>query len=133
MKEPLVVDTNALIRLFDGEKEIAQRLFDSERVLVPAVVCGEIDAGCTGKTKRENAVRESFEKFLALPQVDVAAISRRTASYYAQVYNYCRSSGKPIPTNDVWIAACAFERGAVVLTNDRHLLSLPLLRTQSMN
>ena len=133
MKEPLVIDTNALIRLFDGEKAIAKTLFAAERVLVPAVVCGEIDAGCTGKTKRENAVRDSFEKFLALPQVEVLEISRRTASYYAQVYNYCKASGKPIPTNDVWIAACAFERGAVILTNDRHLLALPLLRTQNMN
>lgn len=126
----IVLDTNALIALFDGAESVAQRLFCTERVLVPAIVCGEVEVGCTGETKRERATRDALEKFLALPHVVVVPVSRRTASYYARVYNFCRSYGTPIPTNDLWIAACALEQGSPLLTNDRHLLSLPLLLTQ---
>lgn len=35
--------------------------------------------------------------------------------------------------NDIWIAALALESGLAILTKDRHLMSLPLLRTVKMN
>ena len=44
MTAPIIVDTNALIALFDGNKAIAERLFRTGRIIVPAVVCGEMDA-----------------------------------------------------------------------------------------
>jgi len=37
-------------------------------------------------------------------------------------------SGKPLPINDVWIAAHALETGAVVVTYDAHFKSIPGLR-----
>ena len=48
MKESLVADSNALIALFDGDKTIARKLLSADRVYVPSVVCGEIDAGSSG-------------------------------------------------------------------------------------
>jgi len=131
MRDPLVVDTNALIGLFDGERAIAERLFRAGRILVPAVVCGEIDAGTQGETRREVRVREAFEKFLSLPRVEVFPVTRQTGRHYATVFNFCRASGRPIPTNDLWIAAVALETGSVVLTDDSHLRRLPLVRTET--
>jgi len=132
MKDPLIVDSNALIGLFDGEREIAERLFRAGRVLVPAIVCGEIDAGTQGGSRREVRVREAFEKFLSLPQVEVCPITRQTGRHYATVFNFCRAGGRPIPTNDLWIAAIALETGSLVLTGDSHLLRLPLIRTETV-
>lgn len=130
MTAPIIVDTNALIALFDGNKEIAERLFRTGRIIVPAVVCGEMDAGTRGNTRRENVVRAAFDKFLSLPRVEIGPVSRNTGPFYATVYNFCRAQGRPIPTNDLWIAATALETGAVVLTSDAHLLQLPLLRVE---
>ncbi|MBN1864741.1 MAG: PIN domain-containing protein, partial [Victivallales bacterium] len=36
--------------------------------------------------------------------------------------------GAPVPVNDIWIAAQAIERGAVVVTNDRHFSNIAGLR-----
>ena len=72
MKESLIADSNALIALFDGDKAIARKLLSADRVYVPSVVCGEIDAGASGETKREFATREAFEKLLSLPQVSMS-------------------------------------------------------------
>jgi len=130
MTDPLIVDTNALIGLFDGNRTVAERLFKAGRILVPAVVCGEIDAGTQGETRREIRVREAFERFLSLPRVEVLPVMRRTGRCYATVFNFCRASGSPIPTNDLWIAAAALETGAVILTADAHLRRLPLVRTE---
>ena len=55
MTAPIIVDTNALIALFDGNKAIAERLFRTGRIIVPAVVCGEMDAGTRGNTRHKNS------------------------------------------------------------------------------
>jgi len=128
----VIVDTNVLIALFDGDKSVAERLFRAGRIVVPAVVCGEMDVGTRGGTKRESRVRAAFDKFLSLPRVEVLPIVRMTGQFYATVYNFCRANGRPIPTNDLWIAAAALQTGSVVLTSDAHLLHLPLLRAESV-
>jgi len=129
MTDSILVDSNALIALFDGDQAVAARLFRAKRVLVPAIVCGEVDAGTRGDTKRERVAHDAFERFLALPAVSVLPVTRKTGALYASVHGFCRSTGRPIPTNDIWIAASALEAGVPVLTSDRHLKSLALIRT----
>ena len=53
----------------------------------------------------------------------------RTSRIYASLYASLKKAGTPIPTNDIWIAAVTIEYGGVLLTNDRHLLSVERLRT----
>ena len=36
-----------------------------------------------------------------------------------------RRAGRPVPANDIWIAAAAMGRGLRVLTLDRHYLEIP--------
>lgn len=43
-----------------------------------------------------------------------------TASYYGQIMANLDKSGKPIPTNDVWIAAMAMQHQLVLVTKDKH-------------
>lgn len=45
MNETVILDSNAIIALLDGNKSVARMLENVQQVLVPAVVCGEIDAG----------------------------------------------------------------------------------------
>ena len=44
--------------------------------------------------------------------------SRRTATPESQ--SSLRAKGRPIPTNDIWIAAHAMETGADLVSADRH-------------
>ena len=39
-----------------------------------------------------------------------------------------KRSGKPLPVNDVWIAAHALETGSILVTYDDHFASVPGLR-----
>ena len=36
-----------------------------------------------------------------------------------------RQQGTPLPTNDIWIAAIALERGAQLVTMDAHFDDIP--------
>ena len=47
-------------------------------------------------------------------------ITDETAEFYAAIVDGLRARGTPIPTNDIWIAACAMEHGARVATSDSH-------------
>ena len=131
MKDTVILDSNAIIALLDGNKAVARMLENVQQVLVPAIVCGEIDAGAQGDTKREKATREAFAAFLEMEQVAVLPVMRKTGEFYARVFSFLKSAGTPIPTNDIWIAAAVLETGGLLITTDRHLLALPLIRTKA--
>ena len=129
MNGPIVLDTNAIISLFDGNRYIADMLGEEKSVIVPSIVCGEFEAGAQGTSRRERASLAAFNRLLRLSHFSVAVISRRTSRIYASLYASLKKAGTPIPTNDIWIAAVAIEHEGVILTNDRHLLSVERLRT----
>ena len=131
MSDAMILDANAIIALLDGNKAIAQILGTAKQVFVPAIVCGEIDAGTQGGTKREQAAREAFASFLEMEQVAVLPVTRKTGEFYARVFTFLKSAGTPIPANDIWIAAGALETGGLLITSDRHLLSMPLIMTKA--
>jgi len=127
MNGTVILDSNAIIALLDGNKSVARMLENVQQVLVPAIVCGEIDAVMQGDTKREQATREAFASFLEMEQVAVLPIMRKTGEFYARIFSFLKSAGTPIPTNDIWIAACVVESGATLLSFDRHFANVPLI------
>ena len=131
MNDALILDSNAIISLLDGNKAIARILGDAKSVIVPAIVCGEIDAGTQGGSKREQAARMAFASLLEMEQVSVFPITRKSGEFYARIFSFLKSVGTPIPTNDIWIAACVLETGGQLITADKHLLSMPLIRTKT--
>lgn len=129
MSTALILDTNAIIDLFGGNRAVDAEMRKAGRVMIPAVVCGEIQAGCQGGSQREVTTLRLFQALLDKPTVFVHPISQLTGDFYGKVYAFLRERGTPIPTNDIWIAATAMETGCAICTNDSHLLSIPLLRT----
>jgi tRNA(fMet)-specific endonuclease VapC len=61
-----------------------------------------------------------LEDFLADPVVEEVEVDRDVATIYGEIVVALRRKGTPIPTNDVWIAACASRSGATLLTYDAH-------------
>jgi predicted nucleic acid-binding protein len=86
---------------------------------MPTVVVGELEAGFRLGGRAE-ANLDELEQFLAQPVVELLHVDRDVASLFAQIVVQLRARGTPIPTNDIWIAACAARSGAPLLTYDRH-------------
>lgn len=122
-----MLDTNAYVAFKRGEEETLAILRRAERLLLPAVVLGELLAGFAAGDK-EAANREELARFLESPRVDGVAVTDATADHYALVFAGLRRKGRPIPSNDLWIAASALEHGAALLTQDAHFAEVEGLR-----
>ena len=61
-----------------------------------------------------------LRSFLSSPYVTLVPVGLVTADRYSRIAQALRAKGRPIPTNDVWIAAHAMETGADLISADRH-------------
>lgn len=122
----LVLDTNAYSdwRRFGWWESL---LLQADEVIIPAIVLGELRVGfLRGNQRGINELK--LKAFLATPVVRVWEVGEETSQYFASFKHQLLGSGRPIPENDVWIAACCFEAGATLLTSDKHFERLPQVR-----
>ena len=123
----LVLDTNVLIAFLQNPEDFAERFSGYDVILLTPVVLGEFRAGLFDtKVGREN--RKAIDAFLQNSAVKVCPMTDNTSLCYAKVFQALRKVGKPIPTNDIWIAAAAQENGAALATDDGHFQAVPLLQ-----
>ncbi len=126
MPHKIVVDTSAYSQLRRGHLSVRRRIASCDVALVPTIVLGELEAGfLRGSRYDENAV--VLEEFLDEPFVDTLDVSPAVGRIYGRHFAALRSAGTPIPTNDIWIAACATSVGAAVVTFDPHFEKIPHL------
>lgn len=117
--ERLVLDTSAYSRMLQRHSQVLDLVSDAGQVVLSTVTLGELQAGFEIGTKAGQN-RRTLELFLDEPYVEVAAITGETALQYGRIFAMLRAAGTPLPTNDIWIAATAIDRGAQLLTFDRH-------------
>ena len=115
----VVLDTNAWVALVAGDQGIADVLSTADAVILPSIVLGELLDGFLGGTREEDN-RRILARFRNKPRTVVAPITADTAEWFAVIKQGLRRKGRTIPINDVWIAACAMEHGAQLLTLDGH-------------
>ena len=124
---PLLLDTNVLIKFLRGNEKIAKVVSTYEQILVPTVVIGEYKAGVAVETAVGHQQLLALEMFLDSPAVKIVGVTEDVANAYARVFRVLKANGTPIPQNDLWIAACAITKGAVVYSLDTHFSNVPLL------
>jgi len=124
----LLLDTNAYVALRRGHSEVAAVVRESEELVFSMVVVGELLFGFRNGSRYQKNLSD-LEDFLAQPVVTLHPVTWVTADRFGRVAAGLKRSGKPIPSNDIWIAAHAFETGAELVTLDahfRHVAGLPI-------
>ena len=120
----ILMDTNAYSAFKRGLAPTVEVLAKADEILVPVPVLGELRSGFRAGS-REKANLDELEAFLTGPRVAVHPLGEETAVFYAEVYGALRATGKPIPTNDLWIAASALETGSILLSADAYFDVVP--------
>jgi len=113
----MILDTNAVSALFAGESSLAEVLAPIDRPHLPVVVIGEYLYGLR-RSKHRLELQALLERLVE--DSTVLQVDERTASIYAEVRHELREKGRPIPENDVWIAALARQHDVPVVSRDRH-------------
>jgi len=120
----ILLDTNAYVAFKQGRSEAVEVLQHAPRIGLNSIVLGELLSGfAVGRREQEN--RQELERFLASDRVDQLVVDIETAEHYAAMYRDLRSRGRPIPTNDIWIAASALQHGLAIFSHDGHFHEVP--------
>lgn len=117
------LDTSAYSLFRRGHPTTVELIDQAEWIGVPSIVLGELWAGFRGGRMRERN-EAALAEFLSDPVVDVVGVDAEVSRHYADIVTDLRRAGRPIPTNDVWIAATTARTGATVLTDDAHFLAV---------
>lgn len=123
----LLLDTNAVSAFFRGDQHILACVSNAEQVYLSTIVLGELLAGFRLGSQFERN-RALLDTFMACSTVEPLPVTTETADYYGRLFLALRKKGKPIPVNDLWIAAQTMECGAVLITFDQHFAAIPGLR-----
>jgi len=112
-----LLDTNAVIALQKGVVGMVQLVKSSENVVIPAIVVGELLFGTLNSAQRETNMKVLEKLIDTNPIIPVDVMTSR---HYADIRLSLKQKGRPIPENDLWIAAIAIQYGYTLVTADKH-------------
>ena len=119
-----LLDTNIVIAIFAGVTDVLERLAESNEVFLPTIVLGELYYGA----------RKSTHVDANIARIDDLAASSSllgcdsdTSRHYGRIKNDLRAKGRPIPENDIWIAAVAQQHGLTLVSRDTHFSEVGIL------
>jgi tRNA(fMet)-specific endonuclease VapC len=115
----IAIDTNIYAAFKSNAGGVVELFKNCDYIGIDITVIAELFSGfALGSREKKN--RRELEAFLNTPRVDILGHTIETAEYYAVVIKQLKAGGKPIPTNDIWIAASAMQHGLTLVTFDRH-------------
>jgi tRNA(fMet)-specific endonuclease VapC len=113
----LILDTNAVSAAAEEDSGITGVLAGAQQLALPVVVLGEFRYGIA-QSRHSARYRRWLEELIA--DCLVLNVTEQTTHHYAAIQVELRQCGKPIPTNDLWIAALCRQHKMPVLSRDRH-------------
>jgi predicted nucleic acid-binding protein len=118
----VILDTNALSAAADGDPSLQDVVAGAKRIAVPVIVIGEYRFGIA-----QSRQHKEYEEWLRewIDTVTVLDVDRETTHEYAKIGLELKKIGKPIPANDLWIAALCRQHSLALLSRDRHFDFVP--------
>ena len=113
----MILDTNALSAYLDRMPAAVEIVSEAREVAIPVIVAGEFAFGIA-----QSRHREVYERSLQrmLDRCTVLDIDIETARHYSAIRLELKTGGKPIPANDLWIAALSRQHAIPVMSRDSH-------------
>jgi tRNA(fMet)-specific endonuclease VapC len=113
----IALDSNRYTDLCRGDAHAIEIIERAHEIWLPLIVVGELRAGFAYGSQREKNER-ILSKFLNEEGVGILSPDEQTTYFYAEIYAALRKKGRPIPTNDLWIAALSWQHSLVLFARD---------------
>ncbi len=117
----VVLDTNVIIAVLNQQPWMIAEAAKWGDVYVPCIAVGELYFGAMRSARSDENIRRVVE--FTNTRV-VLNCDQETARRYGEIEHRLKLRGRPIPSNDVWIAALAQQYDEPVATLDRHFLEI---------
>lgn len=118
-----LLDTNVVIELLSGKEEVLDRLSEYDELLLSMVVVGELYYGAENSGRKTHHL-QLIDAFLE--QCTLLPVDQKVSERYASLKMSLKRKGKPIPENDIWIAATALAHDLELLSSDAHFQELDI-------
>jgi len=125
MNGDYILDSNIVIDIFRNDTEAIKSVSQLSTIYIPVIVLGELYYGAY---KSNQTAKRIIEVEQLKERVNLLEVTDRTPAFYGEIKNELRRKGRPIPENDIWIAAIAKETNLPVLTRDRHFQEVQGIR-----
>jgi len=123
MNGKFLLDTNIVIAFLTDEKSI-RRPNRSDQLYVSCTVIGEMFYGALNS----NQIEENIDRLVDFVRDTVSIpCDDETARVYGEVKATLRKTGRPIPDNDIWIAAAAMQHSLSLVSRDDHFAKIDQL------
>ena len=118
-----LLDTNVVIAFLTGDQTL-QRPDPSSELYMSSTVIGELFYGALNSIKIDDNIHRllDFVRDAVSVPCDV-----ETARNYGELKAFLRRKGRPIPDNDIWIAASAIQHSLSLVTRDNHFTNIDRL------
>src|SRR3990172_1394494 len=117
MNGKISLDTNIVIRLLKNDKAVVNLLSRKSMIYLPIPVTAELLFAAKNSGRPKDNLK-TYNEFI--DPCRVLNITRKTADRYSTVRLQLKQKGRPIPENDVWIAAVCIENDLPIITPDTH-------------
>jgi tRNA(fMet)-specific endonuclease VapC len=126
MNGRFLLDTNIVIAILEEDDSITRHIVPEMHIFLSSTVLGELLYGAYHSAR----VRQNVERAKALAAViPVLPCDAQTADAFGILKNQLRKKGRPIPDNDIWIAAVAYKRQLTLITRDQHFKQIESLNS----
>lgn len=113
----ILLDTNIVTAWLKGEPAIVQRIDKATEVYLPVIVAGELMYGAMYSSKVQKNLADIGKLIV---EYKVLPVTNEVAGLYGRIKAALRQKGRPIPENDIWIAAIAFANNLTLISRDKH-------------
>ena len=122
-----IFDTNIVVDYLRDKGDTASKVERYAEICLPTIVCGELmfGAAISGNSAKH---QEKVAEFIRRSRILIVDLS--VAQEYVKVRKHLQLKGRPIPENDIWIAATAHAHGLKLITRDQHFAYIDFLNVE---
>jgi tRNA(fMet)-specific endonuclease VapC len=128
MNGKYLFDTNIVIAFLSDDVAVIPHIGRSDEYYISSIVIGELYYGALHSASVDQNVgriSEFVRDAVAVP------CDHATARIYGDIKTSLRLKGRPIPDNDIWIAATVIQHSLTLVVRDEHfnnISDLPVVR-----
>ncbi len=115
----IIIDTNIYVAFKKNDPVVISVFQRCEVIAIDPTVLAELLSGFR-LGQREEQNRAELREFLNSPRVHILIHDLETAEFYSHLFSRLKTKGRPVPTHDIWIAACALQNGLALYSLDHH-------------